>query len=242
MNFTQLIFSALAALIALTIHEYAHGYVAHKLGDDTALSMGRLSLNPIHHLDPLGVLCMIFFHFGWAKPVPINPRNFDNPRKGFAVTALAGPATNIVAGFIATFLYVLCFNIFKTTDSAILNAIYNNTLLFLVYFFSINIGLGIFNLLPIPPFDGSRIINVLLPKKWYFKIMKYEKYIYWGVIAWLLLGQYVYYGLLSVPFIANSSILSAVAKIFSLSDIISDIINTITYGMIRLWTLLPFFR
>ena len=242
MNLTQLILSALAALIALTIHEYAHGYAAYKLGDDTARSMGRLSLNPLKHLDPLGVLCMIFFHFGWAKPVPINPRNFDNPKQGFAVTALAGPLTNMIAGFITTFLYVLCLNVFKETSSAFLNTLTVNVLLFLIYFFSINIGLGIFNLLPIPPFDGSRILNVLLPEKWYFKVMKYERYIYWGVIAWLLLGQYVYYGLMAIPFISSSEVLSAIAKIFSLSDIISDIITSITYGMIRLWTLLPFFN
>lgn len=232
----------MAALIALTIHEYAHGLAAHIQGDDTAKSMGRLSLNPIKHLDPFGTLCMIFFHFGWAKPVPINPLNFKNPKKGFAITAIAGPLTNIVVGFITTFIYVLCANTFKEADSAFVNALLINILRFLIYFFSINIGLGIFNLIPIPPFDGSRILNAVLPDKWYFKIMKYERQIYWGVIAWLFLGQYVYYALTSISFIGNSELLSGILKIFSLSDILNDTISSITNGMIRLWSSLPFFR
>ena len=242
MNFSQLILSALAALIALTLHEYAHGYAAYRLGDDTAKSMGRLSLNPLMHLDPVGALCMIFFHFGWAKPVPINPRNFKNPKKGFAITALAGPVTNLLLGLVTTLIYVICAYTFKDTGNTFLNALMKNALTFLIYFFSINIGLGIFNLIPIPPFDGSRILNVILPERLYFKVMKYERQIYFGVIAWLFLGQYVYYALLSVPFIGSSSLLSGIAKIFSLSDILKSAINGITDGMIRMWLALPFFR
>ena len=178
MDITQLVLSAMAALVALTIHEYAHGYVAYKLGDDTAKSQGRLSLNPIKHLDPFGVICMMFFHFGWAKPVPIDPRNFKNPRRGFALTALAGPATNLTVGFLTAFVYLLTLTNFKETDVAFVNNLEVNTLLFLLYFFSINIGLGVFNLIPVPPLDGSRILFVLLPDKLYFGIMKYERYIY----------------------------------------------------------------
>lgn len=242
MDISQLILSAMAALVALTIHEFAHGYVAYKLGDDTAKSYGRLSLNPMKHLDPFGTLCMIFFHFGWAKPVPINPRNFKNPRKGFALTAIAGPATNIVVGFFTAFLYLLCLSSFKETNVTFINNLEINILLFLLYFFSINIGLGIFNLIPIPPFDGSRILNVILPERLYFKIMRYERQIYWGVIAWLLLGQYVYAALLSVPFIAANPVLSSIAKIFSLSDILSDTINTIAGWMLNFWRLIPIFE
>ena len=242
MDISTLLLSAMAALVALTIHEFAHGYVAYKLGDNTAKSYGRLSLNPIKHLDPFGALCMVLFHFGWAKPVPINPRNFKNPRKGFAITAVAGPLTNIVVGFFTAFLYLLCLHNITQTDSAFFNNLQINTLLFLMYFFSINIGLGIFNLIPVPPFDGSRILNVILPPKLYFKVMRYEKQMYWGVIAWLFLGQYVYYALLSVPFIAGTPILSSIAKIFSLSDILSDTINAIANGMIRFWKLIPIFR
>ena len=242
MDIRQIILSAMAALIALTIHEYAHGYVAYKLGDGTAKALGRLSLNPMKHLDPFGALCMIFFHFGWAKPVPINARNFKDPKKGFALTALAGPAINLITGFFTIFVYLLCSTYFKTSSSTFINNLCINTLLFLIYFFSINIGLGIFNLIPIPPFDGSRILNVVLPPKWYFKIMQYEKNIYWGVIAWLLLGQYVYYALISVPFIASSPILSGIAGIFSLSGILNSCITAITNGMIKFWMLFPIFK
>ena len=112
-------------------------------------------------------------------------------------------------------------------------------LMFLMYFFTINVGLGIFNLIPVPPFDGSRILNVVLPKKWYFKIMRYERQIYWGVIAWLFLGDYVYAALLRIPFIASVPALSAVAKIFSLSDMLSDAITAIANGMLRFWQLIP---
>lgn len=242
MNITQLILSAMAALVALTIHEYAHGYVAYRLGDGTAKAMGRLSLNPIKHIDPVGALFMILFHFGWAKPVPINPRNFDNPRKGFALSALAGPAINIIVGFFTGFVYLLCYSSFKETGNTFLNNLEINILLFLLYFFSINIGLGIFNLIPIPPFDGSRILNVVLPERTYFKVMRYERQIYWGVIAWLFLGQYVYMAFMSVPFIANNSLLSALAKIFSLSDLLSDAINAIATGILNFWRLIPMLR
>ena len=242
MDFPQLILTAMAALVALTIHEFAHGYVAYKLGDDTAKSLGRLSLNPIKHLDPFGAICMILFHFGWAKPVPINPTNFKNPRKGFAITAIAGPATNLIVGFFTAFLYLFFFSIFRETGNAFIDNFEINLLLFLLYFFSINIGLGVFNLIPIPPFDGSRILYVALPKKWYFKVMKYERQIYWGVIAWLLLGKYVYAALISMPFIASNSVLSTLVKIFSLSDILSDTINAIANGMLNFWRLIPMFR
>jgi Zn-dependent protease len=232
----------MAALVALTIHEFAHGYVAYRLGDDTAKSYGRLTLNPIKHLDPFGALCMILFHFGWAKPVPINPRNFENPRKGFALTAIAGPATNLVVGFFTAFFYLLCWSTFRSSSSVFVNNLQINTLIFLMYFFTINVGLGIFNLIPVPPFDGSRILNVILPERLYFKVMKYERQIYWGVIAWLFLGQYVYYAFLSIPFIANTPVLAGILKIFSLSDILSDAITAITNGMLSFWRLIPMFR
>ena len=239
MDITQLILTTVAALVALTIHEYAHGYVAYRLGDYTAKSMGRLSLNPIKHLDPFGALCMVLFHFGWAKPVPIDPRNFKNPRRGFAITALAGPATNLVVGFFTAFFYLLGISTFKYTSVAYLNALQTNLLLFLFYFFLVNVGLGIFNLIPVPPFDGSRILNVLLPRKWYFRIMKYERQIYWCVIAWLFLGDNVYDMLMRVPLIANVPALSAILRIFSLSDILSGAINGIANGMLSFWSLIP---
>ena len=178
-DLNELIFTALAVLITLTVHEYAHGYVAYKLGDNTARNLGRLTLNPIKHLDPYGALCMVFFRFGWAKPVPINPRNFKNPRKGFALCAIAGPLANIILAFISAFLYVLCDGLFNPSSIQYLYNLRYNVLLFLWVFHAVNVGLGVFNLIPIPPFDGSRILNLILPPKAYYAIMRHERKIYW---------------------------------------------------------------
>ncbi len=229
-NIAIILISVVASLIALTVHEYAHGYAAYKLGDNTAKLMGRLTLNPLHHLDPMGVLCMVLFHFGWAKPVPINPYYFKNPKKGFAITALAGPLINLIMGFFSAMLYVLSLKLLP------MNTVFIYIIVFFQYFSLINIGLGVFNLIPIPPFDGSRILNTLLPDKIYFKIMKYEKKIYWGVIAWLLLGGYVYTALISIPFIRNSSVLSSILKIFSLSDLINNSISFISNSFAAFWS------
>ena len=239
-DITQLIFSAVAALLALSIHEFSHAFAAYKLGDPTAKSLGRLTINPIKHIDPFGAICMIFFHFGWAKPVPINARYFKKPRRDFALTALAGPLSNILFGFILSLVYLICLNTFRYTDSQFLNNLINNTVYFIFILFSLNVGLGIFNLIPIPPFDGSRIVNVILPPKWYFKIMRYERYIYWGVIAWLLIGNYFYAGLMSIGFIAANPVLAGIARIFSLSGMISDAISFLSGAMLKFWALLPF--
>ena len=159
--------SALAVLLILTVHEYAHAYAAYKLGDPTAKNLGRLTLNPIKHLDPMGALCMIIFHFGWAKPVPINARNFKNPKRDFALSAMAGPLSNMIFAFFSAFLYLLLLSIFKDIkfNSEFTFKLAENTLLFVYIFHIINIGIGIFNLIPIPPLDGSRILNVILPPK-----------------------------------------------------------------------------
>ena len=190
----EIVMSALSALIALTVHEYCHGYAAYKLGDDTAKSLGRLSLNPLKHIDLYGAVCMIFFHIGWAKPVPVNSRNFKNPRRDFALTAAAGPASNLILGFFTAFLMLLLNSIAKNIvfPSEFALNIVINTRLFLKIFCQINIGLGIFNLLPIPPFDGSRLLYVFLPPKIYFGIMKYERYIFIGVFVLLFFfGKYL---------------------------------------------------
>ena len=235
--------SALAAIIALTVHEYAHGYVAYRLGDDTAKNSGRLSLNPVRHLDPIGALCMVFFHVGWARPVPINPRYFKNPKRGFALSALAGPLSNIILGFLGGGLYLLTYALLRDVSFPSQNLAYNlatNLLLFLFVFHSVNLGLGVFNLLPLPPFDGSRLLNVLLPEKVYFGVMKYERQIYLGVLGWLLLGDVAKRALLSVPFIAKSPVLSTVAGIFSLSDLLSLAIGELSSLIMRFWQLIPF--
>ena len=238
------VLSALAVLIILTLHEYAHGYTAYKLGDGTARSLGRLSLNPIKHLDPLGALCMLFFHFGWAKPVPINPRNFKNPRRDFALTALAGPLTNIVFAFFSAFIYLFVFALVKNVqfESEFLFSLTENTLLFIWLFHTINIGIGIFNLIPIPPLDGSRILNVILPPRLYFGIMKHERKIYWIVIIWMLFGSNVKRALLALPFVAANPVLSAIAGLFSLSDMLGKLIALISNGMLNFWQLIPFLK
>lgn len=233
---TPYLFALVASLIALTVHEYCHGYTAYKLGDDTAKNLGRLSLNPLHHLDLFGVICMVLFHFGWAKPVPINARNFKKPKRDFAITALAGPLSNITLAFIATPLIPLWLlfasKIIAGTESDFAVAIFGNTYLFLQYFVIVNLGLGVFNLIPLPPFDGSRIVNVLLPEKWYFGIMKYERQIYLGVIIWLFFGGYVYSGLTMLPLVSKSPLLCSIFRIFDLSSLIQD----------GIWALFDLFR
>ncbi len=244
-DFRLLILTAMAVLISLSVHEYAHGYAAYKLGDSTAKNLGRLSLNPIKHIDPVGAICMLLFHVGWAKPVPINARNFKNPKRDFALTAFAGPTINLLLAFFSTGIYLFALLLFVNSDiepDSFHFSLVENALLFLGIFRSVNIGLGIFNLLPIPPFDGSRLLNVIFPPKIYFGIMKYEKYIYYGVLAWLLLGDYVAAALRSLPFIYSSSILYNAVGVFSLSDMLSIAISWVSTLMLDFWQLIPVFQ
>ena len=234
--------SAVAALIALTVHEYCHGYAAYKLGDNTAKNFGRLTLNPIKHIDPYGAICMVLFHVGWAKPVPVNARNFKDPKKGFAITAAAGPASNLILGFISALIYLVVFALVKDltfTSRTFGYLLISNTLSFIYIFHSINIGLGLFNLLPIPPFDGSRLLNVFLPPKTYFAIMKYERQIYIGVLVWLLLGNYVAGFIRSI---VGGGILYWLAGIFSLSGMLSTVIGWVSDLMMAFWQLIPFLK
>ena len=240
----SLIFTLVAVLITLTVHEYAHGYAAYRLGDNTAKSFGRLTLNPIKHLDPIGAVCLLLFHFGWAKPVPINPRNFKKPRRDFAISALAGPLTNIILAFITAFFYLLALTQLSkiSYDSEFTYNLALNTIRFLGIFHSVNLGLGIFNLIPVPPLDGSRILTVVLPPKLYFGIMKYERKIYLVLIIWMLLGGFVKRFLLSFSFISSSPVLSFIAGIFSLSGMISSLISFLSGAMLDFWSLLPFLQ
>ena len=243
-NITYYILSALAVLIILTVHEFAHGYVAYKLGDDTPRNLGRLTLNPIKHLDPVGAVCMVLFHFGWAKPVPVDPRNFKNPKKGFAIVAIAGPLSNLIMAFFSALLYLLIIAFFKDTafESEFAFKLVQNTLTFVFIFHSINVGLAIFNLIPIPPLDGSRILNVVLPPKTYFKIMQYERTIYLVLIGWLLLGTAVSRFLLSIPIVSANPVLATISKVFSLSDMLSYVFKLISNLMLDFWQLIPFLK
>ncbi len=168
-------------LIAIPFHEAAHALVSHWLGDDTALRAGRLSLNPLRHFDPLGALCMLIGGVGWAKPVGVNPRNYKNPKVGMAVSAAAGPVSNLLLAWISMILYKCAFY------SGLAQKV-PAFFLFFYYMVSMNLSLAVFNLLPIPPFDGSRIVLLFLPPRLYFKAMRYERYIMLGVLFLVFLG------------------------------------------------------
>ena len=159
-------------VLSLCLHETAHGWVAYKLGDPTARNLGRLTLNPLKHLDPIGFIFMLLFGIGWAKPVPINTRHFKNPRVGMALSGIAGPVSNLLLGFLGMALYVLTVVICIVAGVDPWAIVWIKVLLlFLDALAFLNIALAVFNLIPVPPFDGSRFAYVFLPTKWYFKVM-----------------------------------------------------------------------
>jgi len=162
--------SVVPALICITLHELGHGFAAYLMGDDTAKRMGRLSLNPLKHLDPMGMLMMVIFHFGWAKPVPINMYRFKNPKRGMAISALAGPAVNILIA--ALFLFIYGFTLVPLSRSS--GGQYIHDMIQITA--SISVGLAVFNLLPVPPLDGSKILFSLISDENYDKLMRYERY------------------------------------------------------------------
>lgn len=193
-----ILFTIIVVLFSLSLHEMSHGYVAYKMGDHTARNLGRLTLNPSVHLDPIGTICMLFFGFGWAKPVPINTRNFKNPRKGILLTAIAGPVSNLLLSFISLLVFALIVSFVPTPTFIEADTAFGEKLLYffvelLRYFHILNLYLAVFNLLPIPPLDGSKVLFMFLPAKIYFFVSRYEH-----IISIVLLAL-LYLGVLSTP-------------------------------------------
>ena len=188
-NFLEITQTLIAVLIAITFHEFAHGYASYKMGDPTPKETGRLSLNPFKHLDFLGTICLMIVHFGWAKPVQVNPYYYKNRKKGMVIVALAGPMMNFLIMSISILVMGV---ILKVTGG------YGGDFIIFVFdLFSllavINLSLGVFNLIPIPPLDGSKILGAILPEDKYFKYMRFERF------GYLLLLAVLYFDVLRGP-------------------------------------------
>ncbi|MCX7785180.1 MAG: site-2 protease family protein [candidate division WOR-3 bacterium] len=196
-NLTSIILSAPAILFGLTIHEYAHALIALKLGDPTAKFMGRLTLNPLKHLDPIGTISLFLFRLGWAKPVPINPNYFRNYKQGVLLTSLAGPGANFIVAVIFGLLLRIIYLIPSLSPSSFI-------IIILEMFVFFNLILAIFNLIPIPPLDGSKILYYLLPTTMAEEYAKLERYGFFMLLGIIVLGQLIgfsIFGIIILPFI-----------------------------------------
>ena len=191
MNYSYVIYTAPAALIAIVLHEMAHGFVSYKLGDPTPKYDGRLSLNPMNHLDFMGTICLIFLRFGWAKPVRINSGYYKNRRTGVMMTAIAGPLMNYILAFIGVFGYVLMVKLTGGYFGPVTNYLFN----FFRYFAMINVGLGTFNLIPIPPLDGSKILSLLIHGDENYTMRNVNRY------GYIVLAALAITGVLSIPMV-----------------------------------------
>ena len=217
-NLLELFVTAAAAVICITLHEVCHGLAAYALGDPTAKRAQRLSLNPVKHLDLWGMAMLIFAKVGWARPVPVDPRYFRNPRSGMALVSVAGPASNVLlsavaaAGYTASAFYSIYLEQQWLDWAAV----------FFSYVFYISAGLAVFNLLPIPPLDGSKVVFSLLPQKWYWKLMRYERYGMFLLMALLLAGA------LDVPldFLRNG----LTGFLFPISEWMLELLTTLHFG------------
>ena len=181
----NIVLSVVPSLLCITFHEVSHGYVAYRLGDTTAKDAGRLTLNPLKHIDPMGLLMMVVFKFGWAKPVPVNMMRFRSPKRGMALTALAGPVSNLLLAVL--FLGIGKVIYLYAPYSEGMNVFFEWCLFTVA---PMSVGMGLFNLIPIPPLDGSKVLAMFLPNSAYGQLMRYERY---GILvllalSWLGLG------------------------------------------------------
>ena len=223
----SLLLSLPVIVFALSFHESAHAFVAWKLGDPTARNMGRLTLDPLKHLDPIGTLMMVLFGFGWAKPVPVNSRYFKKPKWGMALTALAGPLSNVLLAFVFALVYGILsyFNVFlPLLTASSYTETFGTAMLYILHVIlansiTLNAYLAVFNLLPVPPFDGSRIAFVFLPDRFYFAVMKYER------IIMIVLLALLWTGILTTPFSLLANLL--IKLIFKVVGLVTGLLSLI---------------
>lgn len=187
MSFESIICTAIAVFLAMSVHEMAHALVSYWMGDPTAKRMGRLSLNPFAHIDWMGLLCLFLFGFGWAKPVPIDSRYYKDEKAGIVWTSFAGPFSNLLLAFLAIFIY---YGIVMLAPGFAVNPVGGFICSLMASIASINIGFGIFNLIPVPPLDGAKIFWAFLPDQEYFKWMRPQPWMQFVLILLIVFGVF----------------------------------------------------
>ena len=209
----DMLLSVIPALICITLHELSHGFVAYKLGDTTAKEQGRLTLNPFKHIDIIGLFMMAVFHFGWAKPVPVNMNRFKNPKTGMAITALAGPIANILIAAVFMALYGFFWPLLCTSEfGTIILDLFNTTAI-------ISIGFAVFNIIPIPPLDGSKVLFSFVPQHIYRNLMRYERF------GFLILIALIYFG--AIDGFLDKAVLFIFDKLFIIAQAANSLANLI---------------